>query len=151
MKIHRIKEILCTFDSHLDLSISVLHFYVDLRAIGVWQSVCMQGSGLHLSMCVDKSGQYMWTCSPLTYVYILPTCPGKIEELMYRGNNVFHGIIKLLLWFRGMLMTDSTKFCHCFICTSKLLSKRKEKSRSYFERYSLLKLRTVLVVWHTHL
>lgn len=88
---------------------------------------------------------------PLTYVYILPTCPGKIEELMYRGNNVFHGIIKLLLWFRGMLMTDSTKFCYCFICTSKLLSKRKEKSLSYFERYSLLKLRTVLVVWHTHL
>lgn len=26
----------CTFDSHRDLSISVLHFYVDLRAIGVW-------------------------------------------------------------------------------------------------------------------
>lgn len=48
-------------------------------------------------------------------------------------------------------MTDSAKFCYYFICTSKLLSKRKEKSLSYFERYSLLKLRTVLVVWHTHL
>lgn len=60
-------------------------------------------------------------CSPLTYVYVLPTCPGKTEELMYRGNNVFHGITKLLLWFRGMLMTDRQNFaivsfvqvCYC--------------------------------------
>lgn len=104
-----------------------------------------------ICQCMLISQASTCACSLLTYVYVLPTCPRKIEELMYRGNNVFYEITKLLLWFRGMLMTDSAKFCYYFICTSKLLSKRKEKSLSYFERYSLLKLRTVLVVWHTHL